>query len=827
MTRTTIGYGIDLGTTNSSIAVLNGVDVEVVKNNRQSEITPSAIWIDRAERLHVGDVAKKRSELDHENTCIEFKARMGMTDQPKVFADGGLSMTPEEMSAEVLKSLKGDVAQRTGDDLRAAVITVPAAFQLSACEATKQAAKLAGLEHAPLLQEPTAAALAYGFQSTADNAFWLVYDLGGGTFDAAVVNIRDGEFTVVNHRGDNTLGGKLIDWKIVEELFVPALTREYRFADLSRGNPSSLATISQLKRAAEEAKIELSRSDSASISLLLKDDRGDDIDFFYDLGRVELERLTEPLIVRSVNLCKKALEERGLGAADIGKVLLVGGPTLSPYLRERLADPREGLGIPLDHSKDPITAVATGAAIFAGTQRLDAMEPLSVPPAGEYVVDLAYQPVGADTEPLIGGRVSGADTAGFAIELVNPEARPEWRSGKIALDAGGTFTTTLWAERGRANTFRVELTDGSGTRRKVTPDRLTYTVGAVDSQPTLTNAIGVWLEDQGVAWLLPRGTPLPARRRHTLRTTIALSRSRLEGYIRIPIVEGEHSRADRNRRVGRLQIDAGQVTRDVPAGSEVEFSVVVDESRLVVARAYIPLLDEEFEHVVNLRTETTPTHDELNRKVHAEKHRLHELRTEAGDLGDARAETLLARIDAEGTAKDLDRLVDAARADPNAATECGKRLLDLQVAIDEVEEMVEWPKLVQEAKDTMAGVRDIVLSMGDMNDQRTLTTLESAMREAINAHDADLLRRRVDDLYGLAAEVLERTDELPRIRFDHLRSLLPDMRDRREAAQLIDTGRKAMERGDMRTVRDVNRELESMLPAPPPLDLSSTVVRGS
>lgn len=827
MTRTTIGYGIDLGTTNSSIAVLNGVDVEVVKNNRQSEITPSAIWIDRAERLHVGDVAKKRNELDPWNTCIEFKARMGMTDQPKVFANGDRSMTPEEMSAEVLKSLKGDVAQRTGEDLRAAVITVPAAFDLSACEATKQAARLAGLEHAPLLQEPTAAALAYGFQSTADNAFWLVYDLGGGTFDAAVVNIRDGEFTVVNHRGDNTLGGKLIDWAIVEELFIPALTAEHRFGDLSRGNPASLGIVSQLKQAAEEAKIQLSRGESAPISLLLKDDRGQEVDFFYDLRRADVERLTEPIAVRSVNLCMKALRESGLGPADIEKVLLVGGPTLSPYLRQRLADAGRGLGIPLDHSRDPITAVATGAAVFAGSQRLDVMEPLPVPAAGQCVVELAYQPTGADTEPLVGGKVSGTDTTGYAIQFVNAESRPEWRSGKITLDADGTFTASLWAERGRENTFHIELTDGSGTRREITPDRLTYTVGAVDSQPTLTNAIGVWLEGNEVAWLLPRGTPLPARRRHTLRTTIALSRSRAEGYIRIPIVEGEHPRADRNRRVGRLQIEPGQVTRDVPAGNEVEFSVVVDESRLVVARAYIPLLDEEFEHVVDLRTETTPTYEELRGKVRAEQHRLNELRTQAGDLGDARAGALLARIDAEGTARDLDRLSEAARADPNAATACAKRLRDLQVALDEIEEVVEWPKLVAEAKETLAGVRDLVLSRGDRNDEQTLTRLESAAREAINDHDAELLKRRVSDLYDLAADVLERTDELPRIRFRHLRTMLPDMRDKQEARQLIDTASRAMERGDIRTVRQVNRELEGMLPTPPPLDLSSTVVRGS
>ncbi|MEO3805171.1 Hsp70 family protein [Nonomuraea sp. B1E8] len=828
MTRTTIDYGIDLGTTNSSIAVLNGVDVEVIKNNDdQSESTPSAIWIDRRDRLYVGDRAKKKSEIDPANTCIEFKSKMGMTGQAKVFPNGGRSMTPEQLSAEVLKSLKGDVAQRYGEDLRAAVITVPAAFELSACEATEQAARLAGLAHAPLLQEPTAAALAYGFQSTADNAFWLVYDLGGGTFDAAVVNIRDGEFTVVNHRGDNTLGGKLIDWKIVEELLIPALARQHRFADLRRGNPQSLAVIAQLKQAAEQAKIRLSRAEFADITIELKDDRGELVEFEYDLRRADVERLTEPFVVRSVNLCRKALEERGLGAADIEKVLLVGGPTLSPYLRERLADPRDGLGIPLDHSRDPITAVATGAAVFAGTQRLDSMEPLHVPAAGEYAVDLAYEPMGPETEPLIGGRVSGADTEGFAIQLVNPEAQPPWSSGKIVLDPDGTFTTTLWAERGRANTFHIELTDAAGTRRKVTPDRLTYRVGTVDSQPVLTNSIGVGLENNEFSELVKRGTPLPARRSHRLWTTVALSRSKNEGFIRIPILEGEHPRADRNRGIGRLQIDPGQVTRDVPAGSEVEFSVVIDQSRLVVARAYIPLLDEEFEHVANLRTETAPTYDELAGRIRAEKHRLSEARTQAADLGDARAQALLATIDAEATVADVEALADAARADPDAATACGKRLRDLQAAIDGVEAVMEWPKLVAEAKEAMTHVRAIVLARGDSNDERTLSSLESATREAITAHDTALLSRRMRDLWELAVDVLDRTDELPVIRFDHLRSLQPEMRDRDEAAQLIATARKAVEQGDFRTVRDVNRQLERMLPEPPPLDLSSTVVNGS
>src|SRR5262249_1705496 len=157
-----------------------GVDTEIIKNNDGLETTPSAVWVDRRQRLFVGKAARERSELDPENTSVEFKLRMGTAGQAKVFAAGGPSVTPRPLAGEVLKSLKRDVAQRTGEEIDAAVITVPAAFDLSACDATRRAAELAGLTHSPLLQEPTAAALAHGFQTTADNVFWLVYDFGGG-----------------------------------------------------------------------------------------------------------------------------------------------------------------------------------------------------------------------------------------------------------------------------------------------------------------------------------------------------------------------------------------------------------------------------------------------------------------------------------------------------------------------------------------------------------------------------------------------------------------------------------------------------------------------
>lgn len=547
------------------------------------------------------------------------------------------------------------------------------------------------------------------------------------------------------------------------------------------------------------------------------------MEFEYDLMRADVERLAEPFVVRSVNLCRKALEESGLGPGDIERALLVGGPTLSPYLRERLADPREGLGIPLDHTQDPITTVARGAAVFAGGQRLDPALAGPPPPSGEFAVELEYRPVGPDIEPFVGGRVTGADPTGCSIEFVNPQTQPVWRSGRIPLGTDGTFTTTLWAEKGCANTFQIELTDATGAGRPLTPNTLTYTVGAVDTQPPLTHSIGVGLEDNRVEWLLRRGTPLPARGRQHLRTTVGVRRGTDAGMIRIPLVEGEHRRADRNRGVGRIEVRPEHATRDVPEGSAVELAVTVDESRTVVARAYVPLLDEEFDCVLDLRTGAPPDPAELAREVAAEKERLAEIRLRADEVGDAKAAGALARIADEHIVATLDAEVDAAGADKDAAAAGGKRLMDLRASIDEVEDELEWPGLVTDANELLPLVREVVQDDGGASHRSALRTAEEALQDAVATHDADLLRQRISELRRLLIQVLDYSGDLPFVQFDYLCSVRPEMLDPKEAGRLIATGRKAADDNDAATLRRVNSALIDLLPDPPSLDAISTV----
>lgn len=818
MARTTIDFGIDLGTTNSAIAVLKGTQPEVFKNNEGFEYTPSAVWMNKQGALFVGREPKKRAESEPDNAFVEFKLQMGTGTEYK-FARNERRMRAEELSAEVLKELKGHVAQRTGEEVEAAVITVPAAFELPQCEATKKAAQLAGFAVSPLLQEPVAAALAYGFQSESDKVFWLVYDLGGGTFDAAIMQVRDGVIQVVNHGGDNHLGGKLIDWEIVDQLLIPALTQEHPLKDFRRGNPKWRSAMAKLKSAAEEAKIKLSRAESVEIMLdpptLCQDDKGQPVEFEYTLKKADVDRLAEPFLLQSINICKKVLKEKRLGAGDIEKVILVGGPTLMPYVRERLLDRKEGLGIPLEFRVDQLTIVAQGAAIFAGAQRLEVVKSKPVA-AGQYSLELEYKPVGADTEPLVGGRVVAAEGQlinGFTIEFVNEETRPQWRSGKLGVAPNGTFVTNLWAEKGRPNTFLIDLRDAAGSQQQVSPDRLTYTVGLVITDPMLIHSVGIALANGEMALYVEKGTPLPARRRKIHHTTHDVHRGQGSDVLKIPVVEGENQRrADRNTPIGVLEIPGDKIKRDVPAGSEVEVTIDVDQSRLIRTKAYIPILDEEYESVIKLEKTVADT-KELTSEFEKERKRLEGVRKKAETMGDPKAQEALQRIDQERMEQNVEGSLAASRSDRDAADKADKRLRDLKSAVDEVEDALEWPGLLAEAEEEIESLKTVSQKYGNSGDKQNAASLERECRRSMEARDADLLRRKIREIAGLRLRILREQPGFWVAMLQHLEERKDRMRDRSQAEQYFAQGNRAILNNDVPSLKSAVQQLVSLLPA--------------
>ncbi|WP_020666132.1 Hsp70 family protein [Amycolatopsis nigrescens] len=822
MVRETTDFGIDLGTTNSAIAMATADDATVIRNNLQAEYTPSAVYISRSQKILVGAPAKDRVEEDPDNACAEFKLQMGVVGEHKLFEVAGRSMTPEELSAEVLKSLRGDVQQASGESIHAAVITVPAAFELDQCDATRKAAVLAGLDFAPLIQEPSAAAWAYSTRLGHDRGFWLVYDFGGGTFDAAVVKVADGEFSTVNHAGDNFLGGKLIDWALVEDVLVPAARKEFNLPELARGHRRSAGNLAKLKAAAESAKIQLSRVDSVDIQLTLNDcaDGKPEFDFEYELTRADVERAALPLYRRSISLCHKALADSGLGPADIERVLLVGGTTIAPALRELLADPAEGLGIALDHSLDPVTVVARGAAIFAGTQRMPhrverTEQALS---QGRVVLDLQYKTAGSDVEPLVGGlpprTAQPQDWTGATIEFVNPDGKPAWRSGRIPLTAEGTFAARLHADERTTNNYTIELRDAKGTLLPTEPDLIPYRhTPIIGTAPTLSHSIGVGLDNNEVEWLVRKGTELPAKKRLILRSTVHVRRNERTGMIRVPIVEGERPKADRNMLIGRLDIAPAEVGRDVPAGSEVEVHLRIDTSFAPRADAYVPLLDEEFPIQVELGRTGPADGADLGAAVDDLADRFAELadRTDQVRSGAVEAVELIDRFRADEVLAGIRQLADAAEVDPDAASTCERQLRDAQTTLDEVEAALLFPELVDEAYTVLDGVRGLVNESGSAARRNDLRNAERTMESAITAGDRTVLQRQIGVLRDIFREVLQETGQLDTVIFMARERGLTGNPDPR-VQRLLREGRTALDRGDGAQLNSINNQLEKIAP---------------
>ncbi len=362
--------GIDLGTTNSCVAVLEGGEPKVIPNAEGNRTTPSVVAFKGDEEL-VGEVAKRQAVTNVKNTISSIKRKMGTSE--KVEANDK-KWTPEEISAKILAKLKKDAEAYLGEKVTKAVITVPAYFNDAERQATKNAGKIAGLEVERIINEPTAAALAYGLDKQDKLQTILVYDLGGGTFDVSILELGDGVFEVKATSGNNRLGGDDFDQRIVDYL-VSEFKKENGI-DLSKDKMA----MQRIKDAAEKAKKDLSSMTNASISLpfIAQNDDGP-VHMDVTLSKAKFEDLCRDLFDSTLEPVKKALKDAKLKASDIDKVILVGGSTRIPYIQELV---KKELGQEPNKSVNPDEVVAMGAAIQGGvlTGEVDDIVLLDVTP---------------------------------------------------------------------------------------------------------------------------------------------------------------------------------------------------------------------------------------------------------------------------------------------------------------------------------------------------------------------------------------------------------------------------------------------------------------
>ena len=348
--------GIDLGTTNSCVAVMEGGEAVVIPNSEGNRTTPSVVGLNNSGERLVGQVAKRQAITNPDNTVASIKRHMGSDYKATL---GGKQYTPQEISAMILQKLKADAEAYIGETVTQAVITVPAYFSDSQRQATKDAGKIAGLDVLRIINEPTAAALAYGVDKDNTDQKILVFDLGGGTFDVSLLEIGDGIFEVLATSGNNRLGGddfdkKIIDWAIAE-------FKSQTGIDLS----GDKTAMQRLKEAAEKAKMELSTVTTSNINLpfITMDGNGQPQHLDLTLSRAKFDELTADLVEKTMGPSRQALSDAGLSAGDIDKVILVGGSTRIPAVQDAVKkltgkEPFKGI--------NPDECVAIGAAIQGG-----------------------------------------------------------------------------------------------------------------------------------------------------------------------------------------------------------------------------------------------------------------------------------------------------------------------------------------------------------------------------------------------------------------------------------------------------------------------------
>jgi molecular chaperone DnaK len=813
VSRTTIDYGIDLGTTNSSIAVASGTGTEILKNNLEADITPSAVYINRNGNLWVGHSARSKigDERAEGDLHLEFKRRMG-TGFEYAFRASGRRMRPEDLSAEVLKSLRGDVAQKRNEQISAAVITVPAAFELHQCEATKRAAELAGFRTALLLQEPVAAALAYGFQRVEAKAYWMVFDFGGGTFDAALIRSEDGTMSVVNHGGDNFLGGSDIDWAIVEQLLAPRVAKEFGAPDFRRGVERYRYDLIRLKAAAEAAKIDLSRREATLVEATLRNVAGEMVTFETELTRQDITRVATPIINKAVTIAQRVLSEKDLGAAAVERMIFVGGPTLAPYFR---AIVKQRLGVPFDFNVDPLTVVARGAAVFASTQRIAAAPSAKAPlRTNRFGFELLYKPVGAEPDPLVGGRITvptGGTVVGYSLEVMNQQSK--WRSGKITLNESAAFQLNVRAEKGIQNVFVLELRDPTGTLCETEPAEFNYTMGmVVDEQPIINN-VGVAMADNRLGVHFTKGQSLPAKSTRTYRTAVGVRRGESGNVLRIPIVEGNRDLADRNILIGSLEITAEKVKRDIPAGCEIEVTFAMDASRMLKVVAYVPLLDEEFPSKIELGGKVRqPDVAMLRAEWARERRRLTTLK-ENQHLADAQTvQKAIQEHETSALTQEIEAILGHEKAEFDALLRVEREILDWKIRLDEIEDRATWPSLVKEVDVKLTELDTLALQNGTTEEKARSRTLREQVAVLIGEKNAIRLRTKKAEVEDVSSAILFRQTAFWVNHFDALVACQSQMSDAARAQELVLQGRAAAEQENVVALKEVVFGLQDLLP---------------
>lgn len=832
--RNKIDYGIDLGTTNSAIARMeSGVPV-IKRTDVQKDIMPSCIHFNKAQDILVGDRAfnvmrndnanaLRTFKKDKTNTFIEFKRTMGTTHSYEC-SNMSKSFSSEELSSEILKKLKSFVQD---ENIYSIVITVPAKFLNPQNEATMKAAKLAGFKHVQLLQEPVAAATAYGLTAKNKDSFWCVFDFGGGTFDAALVKSEEGILSVKDTDGDNWLGGKNLDEAIVDQILLPELINNYSIDSIISNSEKKEMLRNVLKGFAEEAKNQLSFKDKHNVylddnDLRFQDDEGEDPVINLWIDQQQLEEVLSPIFQKAIDITKELLKRNNLKGSDLGALILVGGPTFSPILRRML---KEQITDKVDTSVDPMTVVAKGAALFASTITVSDEVKEETRDKTKLQLDIKYEATTVELDEMVNIKVLKEKTVGTFPEKVFVDvvrSDGAWSSGKKQIGEKASIVEVVLNE-GQSNSFDVNVYDEAGNKLECQPNQFSILqgIGGLDGMQVLPYHIGIakyfHAEEKDLfepVKGLEKSKKVPATGvRNGLKTRSAIRPGMVSDFIRIPIYQGDYNAEGTNPVLNNLIteviISGETLPKLLPEGSDVNITIKVDRSQIMHFTAEFPTI----EHTEELKIEIKPTSpwdtSELEKKLKKAKESAQQVK----------ADEIVEKIEA------LEEQFEHKKGSEPGKMEIQDGLRKEMFKLEGIEKQAEYPKIEEELKEAFYELEDLIEKIkrnaddGNLNISQIESHLEEYRKKVEhivkekNIKEAKELTREIGQLdFELRNAVTGNAMDVQFLR--HINDTFNSYhwKDATKARQLVNQGLQMATNGNTSGIRNILIQIIGLMP---------------
>lgn len=805
-----INFGIDLGTTNSGIGKFEHGKVTIFKNPVGfSDTLPSVVSF-RKGRLLLGEKALEQLKSNPDNVAATFKRKMG-TDQTYYFPDIDEHKTPIELSALILKELLNFVQT---EKTKSVVITIPASFDTIQSNATKKAGHLAGIEEVVLLQEPIAACLAYANTQNIEleeEKKWLVYDFGGGTFDVALVNINDKELKIIDHKGNNFLGGYDIDNYIVEKFLCTQLESLMHEQNLWRrmtsGEEQKLnALYVELIYRAEEAKKELSVKEQSFIELEIN---GDFIEI--EITRFDFNNIIEPLFLESFELTNNLLKENNISPNQIDRIVLVGGTTYIPYIREGL---KEKFNIPVDASIDPTTAVILGAAYYAGSKMSNLTDDIREDAlvqdnTKELKFQVIYEKNSKDDNELLMAfteqpfeglyRITRED-GGFDTGLVKFETKLK------------EFVTILPKT---TNHFNLKIYD---LLQNVVYEQQDITINHgiynINGQP-LPHDICLELDDKdGYTYLervFKKNDILPLAKT-IYKTTSKTILKKSEDKLIINIVEGQAGTLPgSNLSIGYIEINGTDLQQNLLKGMDIELNFKMSESRDLSISIYISSIDLEINEVFNPHKRKIA----IDKLLSELSKSLYDVNDEL-DYADYDEENYTYKAKLVKVRDEINLLQDELKLLNTNDTSEKKFRIDerKRQVLQEFDNLVRYKNVLNEINEyhSQKEAVEFYLEKASPSQKETYKKLIKNEREILESNEKALIRKKSEELQKLSDEIYYNQDETFISYFIYYRSLdLNDYSDKKRARDLIETGNHALAKESYKELKHVVINLYSIL----------------